>query len=67
MLAQANDKLIITTRLDEAMQTIGTIIFATPQNDGSWKPTGQVPMSAENEKVTIQGSLLTNGAQGNTI
>jgi hypothetical protein len=67
MLFAQTETLIIDTKLDNAVQTIGSIIFATPKNDGSWQSTGQVSMSAENEKVTVNGSLLTNATQGNSI
>ncbi|MDR2415293.1 MAG: hypothetical protein LBD75_01395 [Candidatus Peribacteria bacterium] len=67
LFVQASDVLVVTTRLDEAVQTIGKIMFAIPKNDGNWQSTGQIPMSAENEKVTVNGSLLTNAAQGNVI
>jgi hypothetical protein len=63
----AQDPLIITTRLDNAVQSIGRIIFAIPKNNGGWQSTGQVPVSAENEKVTVNGSLLTNGTRENVI
>jgi hypothetical protein len=67
LLAQTPQVVTITTNLDNAVQRIGTIIFAIPENVGGRKTTGQVPVSAENEKVTIDGSLLTNRTQGNSI
>jgi hypothetical protein len=65
LLAQQN--ISVTTNLSGPVQHIGTIIFAKPQSTGGWESTGQVPVSAENEKVTINGSLLTNGNQKNAI
>ncbi|MDR2415371.1 MAG: hypothetical protein LBD75_01865, partial [Candidatus Peribacteria bacterium] len=67
LFAQTSEMLTISTKLDNAAQRIGSVIFAIPENDGSWQSTGQIPMSAENEKVTVNGSLLTNAAQGNLI
>jgi hypothetical protein len=67
LLTRANDVITVTTKLDGAVQRIGTIIFATPQSNGGWQPMGQVPMSVENEKVTVSGSLLTNSNQKNTV
>ncbi|MDR0651519.1 MAG: hypothetical protein LBG59_09290, partial [Candidatus Peribacteria bacterium] len=65
---RAQETLVINTNLHNAVQRIGTIIFASPAADnGGWQTTGHVPMSAENEKVTIEGSLLTNGTQNNVI
>ncbi|MDR0651520.1 MAG: hypothetical protein LBG59_09295, partial [Candidatus Peribacteria bacterium] len=68
LFAQNAEPLYISTDLNNPIQRIGTIIFAPPAADnGGWQATGQVPMSAENEKVTIEGSLLTNGTQNNVI
>ncbi|MDR0607319.1 MAG: hypothetical protein LBG52_02985, partial [Candidatus Peribacteria bacterium] len=65
MLAQ-DEVIDLTTKLANPIQKIQKIIFVDPVGNGStWKTTGQVEVTAKENRITINGSLVTNVQSGN--
>jgi hypothetical protein len=66
--AQEIQQLNLTTKLANPIQKIQKIMFVVPIGTGStWKTTGQVEVSARENKVTVNGSLITNVQSGNKV
>jgi hypothetical protein len=70
ILAQSSDFQVIdlTHNLQNTTQQIKKVIFALPNSNGGLQlSTGTVEITTHNEKVSIDGSLLTNATERNII
>ncbi|MDR3169731.1 MAG: hypothetical protein LBU27_08605 [Candidatus Peribacteria bacterium] len=62
------EEIFLSPNLANPIQKIQKIMFVDPVgNGGTWKTTGQVEVTARSNRVTINGSLVTNVENGNSV